>query len=467
MLIRRAELEGAIVDVRIDGGRIAAIGELAPQPGEPRVEAAGGALLPGLHDHHLHLYATAAARASVHCGPPAVNDATALADALRAADAALPPGEWLRGVGWHESVAGDIDRHWLDAVLPQRPLRLQHRSGRLWLLNSAALAQLEQGPSDPLERVAGLATGRLYDADAWLRTRLGGRRPALGALSRWLASRGLVGLTDTSHDNGPETFEALAAAQQRGELLQALCVMGDASLDTVAGRAGLLRGARKFHLHEHELPDFDALCADIRAAHAAQRPVAFHCVTRTDLAYALAALAEADAQAGDRIEHASVTPPELLAQIRERGLIVVTQPGFVAERGDVYLREVEAVDQPWLYRLRAFLDAGVPLAGSSDAPYGEADPWQAMAAAVGRRTAAGRPLGPEEALSPEQALALFTAPLAAPGAAAPRLVPGGVADLCLLTLPWAQARQALAAVQVLACWRQGRVIFQRGNEQDR
>jgi len=465
MLIRRAELEGQLVDVRIAAGRIAAIGALSPQPGEAVVEAAGGALLPGLHDHHLHLYATAAARASVRCGPPEVQDAAALAQALRAADAALPPGEWLRGVGWHESVGGDLGRDWLDAQLPARPARIQHRSGRMWLLNSAALAQVEQGVGDPLERERGRATGRLYDADAWLRAHLGGRRPSLAALSRGLAGRGVVGVTDTSHDNGADSFEALAAAQQRGELLQELCVMGDASLDSVASRAGLLRGARKFHLHEHELPDFDTLCADIRASHEAQRAAAFHCVTRTDLAYALAALAEAGVRVGDRIEHASITPPELLAQIRELGLIVVTQPGFVAERGDTYLREVEAHDQPWLYRLRAFLEAGVPLAGSSDAPYGDADPWKAMAAAVSRRTAAGEPLGPDEALSPELALALFTAALEAPGALVPPLAVGTAADLCLLQQPWAEARRDLAAVQLRLTLLRGEILHvaQGGN----
>lgn len=458
MLIRRAELQGAIVDVRIADDRIAAIGELSPQAGETMIEAAGGALLPGLQDHHLHLYATAAAQASVQCGPPAVHDVAALAAALRTADAALPSGEWLRGVGWHESVGGELDRRWLDAVLPARPARIQHRSGRMWLLNSAALAQLEQGADDPLQREAGRATGRLYDADAWLRSRLGGRRPSLTALSRRLAARGVVGVTDTSHDNGPDTFAALAAAQQRGELLQALCVMGDASLDAVASQPGLLRGARKFHLHDHELPEFDALCADIRAAHAADRGVAFHCVTRTDLAFALAALAESGVRAGDRIEHASVTPPELLAQIRELGLVVVTQPGFVAARGDAYLREVDAVDQPWLYRLRGFLDAGVPLAGSSDAPYGEADPWVAMAAAVSRRSATGQALGLDEALSPEQALALFTAPLEAPGLAASQIEAGTVADLCLLRQPWGRARADLAAVEVRLCLRAGQLL---------
>ncbi|MDM4769692.1 amidohydrolase family protein [Solimonas sp. SE-A11] len=457
MLIRRAELGGLRVDLRLRENRIVEIAEGLPVlPGEDVLDAAGGALLPGLKDHHLHLHALAAARASVDCGPPA--DADALAQALRYADRKLPPGQWLRGIGYHESVAGDIDRHWLDATVPERPLRLQHRSGRLWLLNSAALALVEQSADDPLERRGGRATGRLYDADAWLRTRIGGRRPALGEVSRWLASRGVTGLCDTSHDNDTAAWSVFAGAQQRGELLQSLRVMGSAALDAVSSTPGLQRGERKFHLHDHELPDFDELCADIRAAHAANRGVAFHCVSRVDLAFALAALQEAGVRGGDRIEHASVCPPEFLEQVGELGLIVVTQPGFIAIRGDAYLRDVEDFDRPWLYRLRGFLDRGIRLAGSSDAPYGDADPWAAMDAAVRRRTASGQSVAGMESLTPEQALALFTSPLEAPGCEVPKLEVGAVADLCLLTEPWGAARNALAEIEVLAAWREGRLI---------
>ena len=86
MLIRRAEVEGQLRDVRIADGRIEAIGErLAPRAGEAAIDAEGGALLPGLHDHHVHLLALAAALESVACGPPVVSDRAALASALRAA----------------------------------------------------------------------------------------------------------------------------------------------------------------------------------------------------------------------------------------------------------------------------------------------------------------------------------------------------------------------------------------------
>ena len=461
MLIRRAELDGErLVDVRIDAGYISAIGtQLAAQNGELELNAEGAALLPGLHDHHLHLRSLAAARASVVCGPPQVQTGAALAAALQAAgDDTL----WLRGIGYHESVAGEINRDWLDQHGPARPMRIQHRSGRLWLLNSLALQQLEVGEgSDPLERVAGRCTGRLYDADDWLRTRLPRQPVSLHAVSRLLASYGVTGVTDTTPQNNADSWHDFAAVQARGELLQKLMLMGDSSLDPLEDQPVLLRGATKFHLHEHELPVFDSLCAEIQQSHRAGRGAAFHCVTRTDLVFALASLREAGGHVGDRIEHASVTPPELLAELLAQGLTVVAQPHFIAERGDEYLHDVAAEDQPWLYRLRGLLEAGVPLAGGSDAPFGEPDPWAAMQAAVSRRTRSGRVMSGEEALTPEQALALFTTPLQAPGSAPRRVVVGQPADLCLLECSWAAARRDLAAVQVRQTWRDGVSIFAR------
>src|SRR3546814_466699 len=75
VLIRNAEVWGAgFRDVRIQGNRIAATGTLTPRPHETVVDAHGGALLPGLHDHHIHLAALAANKASIACGPPDVTD---------------------------------------------------------------------------------------------------------------------------------------------------------------------------------------------------------------------------------------------------------------------------------------------------------------------------------------------------------------------------------------------------------
>jgi len=464
VLIRRAELApGRLADVRVARDRIGAIGQgLAPQPGDDILDAAGAALLPGLHDHHLHLPALAAAMRSLRCGPPDVRNADELAARLVALDHAPDPDDaWLRGYGYHESVAGDIGRDWLDAHACRRPVRIQHRSGRLWILNSRALEEIDDGAADsPLERIAGRPTGRLYDGDDWLRRRLRGEWPDLAAASAFLARRGVTGITDATPGNDPDRLARLRDAQDRDGIRQSVLVMGAASLSVTAAADPRLRvGPLKIHLHETALPGFDDLVAAIRASHGHGRAVAVHCVTRAELLFTLAVMDAAGPLRGDRIEHASVAPPDALPLLRALGLTVVTQPHFILERGDAYLSDVDADDRPWLYRLRSFLDAGIPLAAGSDAPFGDADPWRAMQAAVDRRTGRGTVCGPDEALAPEQALALYCGDALDPGGAPRRIVTGAPADLCLLDQPWQAVRGNLGDARVRITWSSGRVIW--------
>ena len=136
------------------------------------------------------------------------------------------------------------------------------------------------------------------------------------------------------------------------------------------------------------------------------------------------------------------------------------QPHFIAERGDDYLRDVEPRHHRELYRLRAFVAAGVPLAAGSDAPFGLPDPWATMAAAVSRRTRVGVTIEPDEALSPEEAVTLY---LADPEDLTRQrgIAPGAPADLCLLDRPWREARSDLSADLVRATWISGRRLHHR------
>ena len=56
-------------------------------------------------------------------------------------------------------------------------------------------------------------------------------------------------------------------------------------------------------------------------------------------------------------------------------------------------------------------------------------------------------------------LALFLAPLDAPGDAPRRLRVGEPADLCLLATPWQEARKDLSAVRVQGTWRAGQRLW--------
>ncbi|PLW69180.1 amidohydrolase family protein [Pseudohalioglobus lutimaris] len=463
MLIQNAELGGTrVVDVRCDNGRVTRIGErLAASPGELCIDAAGGALLPGLHDHHLHLLALAAAESSVVCGPPRVTTMRQLAQVLRA----QAGSGWIRGIAYHESVAGDIDRRVLDQLVADRPVRIQHRSGKLWMVNSAAAELLQIDRYRHLEGVecdaTGVANGRLFRLDHWLRTMLPNEdAPTLARVSRQLASYGVTGITDATPSNSEHNASIYTRAVDSGQLLQRLLLMGDLALKK-PDHPDVGLGACKILLDENRLPQLDSLTGLIRAAHDQQRPVAIHSVTRTELIFALSSLIAAGKFPGDRIEHASVTPDEALPLMQQAGVAVVTQFGFIRERGDQYLDDVEPEYQQLLYRGQSFLGAGVPLAGSSDAPYGSHDPWFVMRAAVERTTASGRRVAAKEVLSPEQALALFTTDPRKPGSGTLVVEQGVVADFCLLDRPWISARGRLDCADVLATVRGGELIYER------
>ncbi len=441
VLIRRADVDGLRADVRLAEGRIERIApELAPAPGEAVLDAADGALLPGLHDHHIHLYASAAALTSVRCGPPDIRDADMLAAAL----AAVPGDGWLRGIGYHPSVGVEIDRAWLDRHGPARPIRIQHRSGRMWIFNSAAAALLGSGvPPD----------GRVLDGDAALHRRLGSTPPDLAPVGALLAGFGVTGLTEATARNDLGDYQRLADAG----LPQRLLIMGGEDLGRPLPRHRARPGAVKLHYHDHDLPALDDLTAKVARAHAAGRAVAAHCVTHAELVITLAAIEEAGSGPGDRIEHGGLVTPDTARWMASLGLTVVSQPHFLVERGAAYAAEVPAAELPWLYRLNGLLRAGVKLAAGSDAPFGRPDPWTAMAAAVDRPARFGR----AEALTPEQALALYTGHADAPGGAARRVAEGATADLCLIDRPWRAARRDLAEVGVRATFVAGEMVHHR------
>jgi len=388
---------------------------------------------------------------SLDCSQLGTNNPEGLAALLRS-DA---PGDWLRCVGYHESTAGDLDRHGLDRLCASRPVRVQHSSGKLWILNSAAIVRLgltrETRESGVELDAAGQPNGRLWRMDDWLRRHLPDAAPPnLSALSQRLSAYGITGVTDASYTNDQAAAQYLQHAHERGELCQRVAIMGDESL---------ARGALKIMLDEDDLPELDALVARIKAAHARGRPVAFHCVSHVELLVALSALVEAGPQPSDRIEHAGVVRPEMLQPLAASGATVVTQPGFVSHRGDRFRQASDRDDRDHLYPYASLLAAGVPVAASSDAPYGPVNPWQIMATAVTRRTASGAQLGAGETVSAGEALRGYLSSAQNPGGAARGLEPGCAADLCVINVSLADALQDLVAVQVTHTVIGGKLVY--------
>ena len=126
--------------------------------------------------------------------------------------------------------------------------------------------------------------------------------------------------------------------------------------------------------------------------------------------------------------------PDVGELAADLGVTVVTQPNFVAERGEQYLIDVPADEHAQLWRVASLVCARIPVAGSTDAPFGALDPWAAMRAAVTRATAAGHVIGPHERVEPRQALQMFLG--AGDRPAVPRRIePGQPGDLCILSVP--------------------------------
>ncbi len=428
LLLRNASIGGARADLLIGAGTVRRVGASLPGGADTVVDCAGGALLPGLHDHHCHLLATAAAAQSVPCGPPVTRSRAQLRTRLRKA---TPHAGWLRGVGYDESVAGELDRADLDDLRADVAVRVQHRSGSLWVVNSAGAQALQLDTAtgvDGIERDGtGRATGRLWRLDPWLGARLPpAPAPELHVLSRQLAAFGITGVTDATPDLPERVISSLAA----GALDQRVTLLG---ADTEAIAPPLRCGPRKIVVADHALPTPDELRGQITACR--PRAVAVHCVTRVALLLTLAVLADVGTCPGDRIEHAAIAPPEAVAMLARLGLTVVTQPSLVALRGDEYLDRVDADDQALLWPFRSLLDAGVPVGCASDAPYGSLDPWSTIRAAVRRGAPSGRAVAGHERVSARAALAGFLSGPADPGGPARQLRIGADADLVLLDRP--------------------------------
>lgn len=424
MLIRRAVLiDGTATDIRVDEQIVAVASGLAAAAGEAEYDAAGGTVLPGLTDHHLHLRAAAAALHSVRVGPEHVRDRADLARVLAAAG---PGGDgWIRGIGYHDSAAGPLDRDALDGVAPTTPVRIQHRSGVQWTLNTPALIRV------------GLAehpTGILRSSDAsWA---LPPSEPDLAELSAQLCRYGVTGVTDATPDLGAGDITELQ--QQMRQTVRCLA-------------------PGKRILHDDEL-DLEALARWIRRSHSVGVPVALHCVTAAQLIVGLEAFRTAGRHPLDRIEHAAVVPDGTLTDLAVSGIPVVTQPNFVAERGDQYLADVPEAEHHELWRVASLLRAGVRVGLSTDAPFGDADPWAAMRAAVQRRTPSGVVLGADEKISATTAVALFTGNRPGhPG----RVEVGAPGDLCIMTTPPGETMTELDAAAVGATVIGGEVVYER------
>ena len=206
-----AEPERMSDAVAVKGSRIAALGRhdvgQLIGPGTHVIDAAGGAVIPGINDAHLHFVSAAmAAFGYVRLEPAVAPDWAAVVDVVENAQ----PGEdgWVRAHGWDEALLGPAEGLLLDSRR-DTPVVAFDSTGHQLLANREALRRAGITTETPdidggvIVRAAdGSPTGLLQDGAMELLSRsmppvpASIMRPALLALQEQLHSLGITSLTD-------------------------------------------------------------------------------------------------------------------------------------------------------------------------------------------------------------------------------------------------------------------------------
>jgi predicted amidohydrolase YtcJ len=506
---------GPATAVAISGNRILAVGgdsEVRALAG-PRCESIdlrGRVLVPGLIDAHCHFQGWGLAKAQIDLKAPGIRSLGDVARAVRERAAGLPPGSWVRGRGYDQGKLREgrhPDRDLLDAAAPEHPVVLTRTCGHIAAVNSRALAAMgvdERTPDPPGGRFGrrpgdGRLDGILYEtAQRALQAALPPpteeeRLEAIVAASRDYLSFGVTSV----HDAGGAEPALMQRARAQGRLLTRVYLMqvaeeGDTARDDALAEIGLVTGfgddwlrIGPFKLFADGSSSGPTAAtrepyavdpgsrgilritqeeADRRyaAAHARGMQVTAHAqgdhaidIILTAIERAMAAHPRPDPR--HRIEHAGIAQPDLVARMAAAGVIPVAQPVFVYEFGEGYVRDYGPRRGHRFMPCRAFLEAGVPVALSSDAPVTTADALFGLEIAVTRRSQGGPAIGADQALTWQQALVGYTWNAARAAFEEDRkgaIAPGYLADLAVLSGEPPRFRADLTVVD-------GRVAYER------
>ncbi|MEO6577428.1 MAG: amidohydrolase family protein [Candidatus Limnocylindria bacterium] len=478
--------------VAIGGGRVLATGDrdVVGEPAGARlIDVGDAAVIPGLHDFHIHLVDLArSTRAVVFNDDP---DGRAVAARLASAAVEVPLDAWVRGRGWSDAQVAGMTDALEEAVAGRRAYLMSHDGHSAWASAAARrLAGLHANTPDPdggrIERDAhGEPTGflreRAMDIVASLVSRLQGDdlRQPLDETLRRLAGLGITGASeagDYTDRNGIGSDADLGdsassltdlGAMIDGRLRLSIGLPADAipaviarGLWTgapVAGRQTMRIGWAK-HYTDGALgsgtaalfaPDGDLgilrvgperLSADADLARPAGIGLALHAIGDRAVAVALDALEHAPARqqnaALDRLEHVQLLRPEDASRFDRIGVVASVQPIHAAADRDL-------VEERWAdravdaYAWRRLAEHGAILAAGSDAPVESVNPWLGCYAAVHRAfpSDARGPWRPDQSLTMAEALSAYTlAPARALGMADEgHLRVGARADVAVLS----------------------------------
>lgn len=164
-----------------------------------------------------------------------------------------------------------------------------------------------------------------------------------------------------------------------------------------------------------------------------------------------------------RIAHCTVVNPRLVQRIADLGVIPVPFTSYVYEHGEKLAPYGERIN--YMFAHRSFLDAGIVVAAGSDNPCASADPFAGLYSMVNRKSSDGTVHGPEQRISIEDALRVYTTG----GAYATfeedvkgTLVPGMLGDFVVLSdNPLTMDPEDLKDLKALATYLGGRKVFSR------
>ncbi len=462
----------------IDNGRVVAVGEASDlrSAANSAEEHGGGFLYPGFRDAHIHAVPYAASLTG--CSLKTAVDMGDVIERLRAHAATLEGDTPLVATRFDDEHLAEHrlpTRHDLDTAVSGRPVVIYRYCGHIAVANSVALAAsgITSATADPeggtIDRDhTGSPTGVLRETAAGLvATALarGGRvseKDLVNGLQR-LAGLGITSIgamigygESPSEKLGAEVELWNSVAADLPIRVHGIVIAGDdkeltSTAEVLNDGGGRLRwlGVKRFadgSLGGHtaamtdpfsdkpttgtyRLTEADA--AVCRAGVAMGGMVAVHAIGDRAVDGVLDLFSELVAEGANpaslRMEHVSVISPQHVRRFAELGVIGSVQPAFLASEADWLSSRVGDERLPWVYPFRSMLDAGIPLAGSSDCPVEPPHPLWGIAAAVDRHG-----ISPSEALTPLEALGLFTSGAAKALREPEPLAPGSPADFVVL-----------------------------------
>ena len=502
----------------VENGTITAAGSgeevsAAAPAGAVRVDLEGRFAMPGINDAHLHL--GEGARLGREVSLRGARSLEELLDRITEAAARTPPGTWLTGGGWDETLWPGHrlpTRYDLDRATRGRPAVFARIDVHLAVASSAALRiagvtrETVSPPGSAIDRdTRGEATGILRERAARELVERHvppvtpeQRRRGLREVLREALALGITSVQDYSVD---EDFAALCALHAAGELPVRVSewLPFDASLEELRSRrdrapcdrrlrTGMLKafldgslGSRTARLLAPymDMPATRGLAlyeAERLRAMAVERAAAgfalgFHAIGDEALRMALDTFAAVRKAVPDaerlRIEHAQTAEPGASTRARDLGAIASMQPNHLLTD----MRWTEARLGPeraaYAHAWRSFAEAGVPLAFGTDYPVEPLCPWRGLYAAVTRKSVhGGSAFHPEQCLRLTEALHACTEGAAfAEGAEDWKglLAPGRVADFIVLDrdlLGCAREPGSILETRVLRTVIDGETVYQ-------